>query len=745
MSATHPDDTTLLRSIHGDLPDRSQAALQKHLARCRPCRDQRDGTKRLHERLAGAGDSLAFHVGDLFAARPVPPQAEAPRGAALKAMATALGRLDEAKSVLKAAIEEDGSRAGLGLMLDDAAARLAAVHLLEEAATGDPSEKLAAFAAAVARRIEEAAPEGEEEVDAVVSRAQLAAVAGLVTGNWRLFCGRPKEAAGSFAAAWKALAGFDAPEHLVAWVEAGESLRRSYEGRPVEGRLLAERALETFERYGLARGALRARHARAVALYTASQFREAHREFRAALGSKVATQLDRARAVSGAAFCLAARGRFHEAAKEYSRVRRRLKGEGAQAEQYLLQGEMKVALGTAGRLHQRGDGLAAFALPEVGGAFHARVIAAEIVKLAGEQGIEAAKARIQAIEADPSRGYALLYAAQLAMPKVSSDPAMYVELAKAIAAASKSLPFLKDKGPAQPVCREQVVGEAQLLESNALNFQGMPSEARAIARAARESFVQAGEDSFALALVDYYEGSAASFEMDERDAWTLLRSAHSEFQLFGQENWIGRAEAALGTLLVRRGKNAAAIRFLDGALTNLHPEQDGSAYAQLLVNRGYALVQLGNLDAAKATYAKALGFARRLDLKVAVFIVRYGLASIELKNGQIFKAVHSFSRIAEDAQAEGLLQRVLSAQLRVAECLGRLGKREEMLTRIRALPREIPGVSVEGDPAIRELFAQADEADVSSELVAHVVEYLEARDRGVQKGYKPFRLVGNAH
>ena len=110
--------------------------------------------------------------------------------------------------------------------------------------------------------------------------------------------------------------------------------------------------------------------------------------------------------------------------------------------------------------------------------FDGKQIAAEIVKLAGAPGIEAAKSRIDAIEADPSRGYALLYAAQLAMPKVSSDPALYVELAKAIAAASKSLPFLKDKGPAQPVCREQVMGEAQLLESNALNYLGKCAEAR---------------------------------------------------------------------------------------------------------------------------------------------------------------------------------------------------------------------------------------------------------------------------
>ena len=37
------------------------------------------------------------------------------------------------------------------------------------------------------------------------------------------------------------------------------------------------------------------------------------------------------------------------------------------------------------------------------------------------------------------------------------------------------------------------------------------------------------------------------------------------------------------------------------------------------------------------------------------------------------------------------------------------------------------------------------QADVTSELIAHVVEYLEARDRGVQKGYRPFELVANGN
>jgi tetratricopeptide (TPR) repeat protein len=737
MNAVHPDEATVLRWVLGDLPMRSKAGLEQHFADCLMCREEREATERLHGRLSDVGASLAFAHGDPFERRPVPREGSPERDGLATAMAAALEGLSAQKQGILFAIAADASAAANNLGLQDAACRLALAHVLEEAVIADPAERLAGFAAVMAGRVVAGAAEGE----AVLPSAQLRVLAHLVRGNWQLHCGRPENAGVEFGAAWTALEEFDAPEHLIAWVEAGESLRRSYLGRVLEGRLLAERALATFERYGLGRGILRARHARAVALYMASRFRDAHREFRAVITSKHATGLDRARAVSGAAFCLVARGRFHEAAKEYSRVRRRLRGDGAQIEQCLLQGEMKVALGTAGRWHRRPDGLAAFPLPQADGAFHARGIAAGIVKAASELGIDAAKARLAQIEGDPAGRYALLYAAQLAAPKVSGNPALYVELAKALAAASRSRPFLKEKGPAQPVCREQVMGEAQLLESGSLNMLGRSREAVEAARQARVGFIDAGEDSFALALADYFEGSAESWLGNYTSAWKSLRSSLGEFQLYGQTNWAGRTEAALGTLLQHRNRNESALTFFNAALTDLHPVQDEVVYAITLSNRAFSLLLLRRVEAAKATYAKALAFARRLGMTTILFAIRYGLASIDLLKGQTFKAFHAFERIAIDAKAANLSQRVLTAELRVAECLGRLGKREEMLTRVRALRREIPELSIEFEAPLRDLFAQADSADVTSELIAHVVESLEARERGVQKGYKPFKLL----
>jgi tetratricopeptide (TPR) repeat protein len=733
MSATHPDETTLLRWVLGELPERRQAALKKHVARCRPCRQEREATRRLHERLSATGDLLAFEKADAFATRPVSQTtADTVRGSA-KAMAQAHSRLEDEKKRLLA--DRDAE-----LDLTDVGTCLATTHLLEEFATGDPSKPNAALAV----RLREQLARGkgiDAAAERVVPEGQLRALAALVAGSWELFSGHPERAEEPLAEAWEALGAFDGPEHLVAWVEVAESLRRSYLGRLIEGRLLAERALDTFERYGLTRGIGRARHARAVALYYSAAYREAHREFHAALRAKDATTSDRARAVSGAAFCLAARGRFIEAAKEYSAVRRKLKGEGAAREMYLLQGEMKACLGTAGRWHSTRESTPAIALPESGGAFAARQVATEIVRFASEHGLDAAKERIEAAEGDPARGYVYLCAAQVTMPKVSSDPAMYVELAKAIQAAARSLPLLRGRGPSQPVIREQVIGEAQLLESNALNTLGKSAAAREALGRARTSFKDAIDDPFVLALADFYEGSAASFGGDFDIAWSLLRKAYSEFQLYGQENWIGRAESGLGTVLFNRGRNRSALHFLDDALRRLHPERDHAAYLSTLVNRSGSLLLLDRLGAAKASYAKALSLARRANGKIELLTIRYGLASIELKQGEFLRALSSFRKLAEDARSGGIEQRVLSAELRAAQCLGCLGQREEMVTRVRALRREIPGASVGFDPPLRELFAQVDKADLSSELVAHIVQHLETRDRDVQSEYRPFRVV----
>ena len=128
-----------------------------------------------------------------------------------------------------------------------------------------------------------------------------------------------------------------------------------------------------------------------------------HREFRSVIASRDATRLDRSSAPSTARLSASpCAGWFDNAAKEYSRVRRKLGGEGAQVEQYLLQGWMKVALARpdAG-ISAAHPSRRCCALPGGRAAGStARDIAAEIAALAGGQGIEEA-AQLEASQ--PSR------------------------------------------------------------------------------------------------------------------------------------------------------------------------------------------------------------------------------------------------------------------------------------------------------------------------------------------------------
>jgi tetratricopeptide (TPR) repeat protein len=289
------------------------------------------------------------------------------------------------------------------------------------------------------------------------------------------------------------------------------------------------------------------------------------------------------------------------------------------------------------------------------------------------------------------------------------------------------------------------MGEAALLESNALNFLGNPAEARTAAQKARVHFVEAGEDSFALALVDYFEGSAASFACDYSGAWKLLRAAHDEFLNYGQENWQGRAEAALGTVLMNRGSAKSALAFFDGALRNLHPERDGLAYASTLINRGCVLVRLSRLDAAKATYAKALSMARRHDMTVSILMIRTGLASIDLAAGKLGRALMLFERIGQEARSLDLSVDVLCAELRIAECLGRMGREQDMLDRVERLSKSSETESLRHDQALRELFESVENRTVNHEFLAHVARFVEARDRGARVAYRPFKLVANGN
>jgi tetratricopeptide (TPR) repeat protein len=343
------------------------------------------------------------------------------------------------------------------------------------------------------------------------------------------------------------------------------------------------------------------------------------------------------------------------------------------------------------------------------------------------------------LRGNPSRGYAMLYAAQYAQQRATEDPKQALLLARVLLAFSRSLPYKEGLGSEQPVFREQVLAEASITESFALNWIGNHEEARQAAVRAREFFTAGREDDFALALSDYFEGSALSFANRFEDAVRLLKKASYEFRSYGQTDWVGRAEGMLGVMAVNRGRYNLGLYHLDLALKSLHPEAEDVAYAGILVNRGFTLVRLNQLNEAKRTYARALVMVRRSGLKAMLYPIRHGLATIELAKGALSRALELFMNLSKDATLDGMGEHVVTAELHIAECLGRLGRLDDMRKRIEVLRKTSFDASGIG-PALLELFSSLDEGAISTELLSHVADYAEQLSRGNVVPYRSFRV-----
>ncbi|MFI5198121.1 MAG: hypothetical protein ACHQJD_05840 [Thermoanaerobaculia bacterium] len=753
----HPDQADLLRFVVSDLGETRRRKVKQHTKRCGICARALEEARRLDAGLRGLGDALYFAPGDSFLERPRPAER------LLSEFDFGPGVLQtEAREALPAVPERAraffGDAVGTGinpvqtLDLRSLADRWALGRALESAldSVSEAPRRCLAFADRVGERLGSAdqAPYSAiparrmTAVEYAAPLIDLIALARLAKGAALVEMAKFEEAEADLRSAYRSFGEGRGSGHHFAWVEVFASRCLSMTGKPGQGLVLAERAHVTFENLVLPTGVAEAALSSGIARYYLGSPDAAARDFHRAEGAFA--RLERwapyVAAIGCQAFAFMELGRLDKALECYAKARNRAARAEANEAYFNLTADVRLLLERAGLWKDRcGAQGPRVHLPAAFGAYDGRQVANDLVNALSETGLEKAKELLGRLEADPCWCYAYLYACQLASPKVASDPLTYVEFAREVADATRSLPHLTDTGPAQPICREQLLGEAGLLESNALNFLGKPSEARAAAKNVRVSFLEAGEDSFALALADYFEGSAAHFESDWKGGSKLLRRAHAEFQRYGQEDWQGRAESAIGVLLSTRGRAISSLGFYKRALRDLHPEREGAAYTATLLNRAYALVRLSHLDAAKADYVKALPIARRLHLTVALFVIRYGLAAIELQKGRVLRALDAFQRLSSDAASIGFNNHVLSAKLRIAECLGRLGREAEMLERLRWLRTSPDAPSIEFDPAIRDLFAYVEDRSVSHELLAHVARFAEARDLGARVAYKPFR------
>jgi tetratricopeptide (TPR) repeat protein len=347
--------------------------------------------------------------------------------------------------------------------------------------------------------------------------------------------------------------------------------------------------------------------------------------------------------------------------------------------------------------------------------------------------------RVRILAASGGGRLTLLYAAQRGA-FAAAVPTRALALAEAIEAAARG-PELPAQPGARSVPSALLRAEARLLASQALLNIGRLRQAREAVVAARPDFETLGDDPFSRALCDYFEASVLSFQGEFAPAERLFKAAARVFADFAQDHWVGRAEGMLGVILVQRGNYARALAAFDTATERLDPERDANAFAAALLSRARCLSRLSRFEAAQQGFAQALQVARRHRLDALVFSVRQNLAALELLRGNFEKALASYRAVSKEADRLGLEEDQVVTRLGAAECLGRLGRTDDMMDALRDVGRLVAVTDLAGNPAWATLAARLDPGDVDVGLVSEVRVHLEAARDGF---VLPFRAAKRA-
>jgi tetratricopeptide (TPR) repeat protein len=368
---------------------------------------------------------------------------------------------------------------------------------------------------------------------------------------------------------------------------------------------------------------------------------------------------------------------------------------------------------------------------------------AELILKAARAGADELAAAMRALDGQPYRGFALLYAAQKADKLVAEDPNKALALAKLLFDEAASLaPANPQERISTPAPRQAVQAEAALLESQALLQKGEAKAAREAVKPARGFFAESGDLGFGAALCDYYEGAAASFRREFPAAEKLLKRALAVFTEFGQDSLIGRASAAIGTLLVNKGEFERSLSHFELALNTLDASAEPQRVTMALNNRATALLRLTRFDEARAAFARALNLARRHEYESHLFFIRIGLAELDFCRGRYQRALRAFGEILRESNPLASQRLTILARLYSAECLAHLGNFGSMCHEIEILRKSRQETPFGPSPALGELFVCLDQGMLDADLIAHVREHLQDEEDGVKRLYRPLRLVG---
>ena len=368
---------------------------------------------------------------------------------------------------------------------------------------------------------------------------------------------------------------------------------------------------------------------------------------------------------------------------------------------------------------------------------------AELIVDAARAGADELAAAMRSLDGQPYRGFALLYAAQKADKLVAEDPNKALALAKLLFDEAESLaPANSRERISTPAPRQAVQAEASLLESQAQLQKGEAKAAREAVKPARGFFAESGDLGFGAALCDYYEGSAASFRREFPAAERLLKRALAVFTEFGQDSLIGRASAALGTLLVNKGEFERSLSHFELALNTLDASAEPQRVTMSLNNRATALMRLERFDEARAAFARALNLARRHEYESHLFFIRIGLAELDFCRGRYERALRAFAEMLRESNPLASERLIVFARLYSAECLAHLGNFGAMCHEIEVLRKSRQETPFAPSPALGELFMSLDQGTIDADLIAYVREYMQDEENGVKRAYRPLRLVG---
>ncbi len=341
MRSRHPDDFTLLRWTAGDVDDVEREKIGVHVDECEACFLALAEIQELDQALRSTLEQARFELGpnDPFRARP--PRQYRSTHATLELADRARSASErgsrEVESLFAAVAESPDSleRSLRRLSLADPAARYLLLYALEEAGrrvTEGPTRCLR-FAEEVLRRLESEAPPSEpqpSEAEVMVPLSMIAGQARLTAGQACNWTGALEVARRHFEEAYRSFPSDSVSDEIrLALTEFHESQRRTFAGRPGEGLILARRARETFERFGLQDFVVRARVAEGIALSALGRDEEAIAFYRVAVPFFEAHGLSSnyASAVNSLGASLARLGRLDEARREYSRALRRVSRE----------------------------------------------------------------------------------------------------------------------------------------------------------------------------------------------------------------------------------------------------------------------------------------------------------------------------------------------------------------------------------------------------------------------------------